>query len=385
MHGILEHLCALRRTARSANIGGMTDRPDHARRLARARLLAERAGFAGIYVAAGPNFRWLTGESAHPGGWPLWLSAVLVPVEGEPAMVVSRMHARIFDLDRCPVRAVFDYVDGEDPSGALRGAVAAAGLDGETVGAEDSLWFGDADLLATVVPGLRLRRAPEVFDRLRAVKDAFELEQLRIAAAAHDAGYRRAAEVIRPGVTVATAGAEIVRAMVEAGSEELSIVGTFAHLSDRRFAPGDVVDVDLFPGSHGGYRADTARNVFVGEPSADARRLYEATLAAYDAAIAAVRPGVAAEAIHHACAGAMRDAGYEQVWKVGHGVGLAPAHEPPLLQTGNEEPVEEGMVFTIDPGAFLARDTPIHVEDTVVVTADGCTPLNTFTRELLVV
>ena len=43
------------------------------------------------------------------------------------------------------------------------------------------------------------------------------------------------------------------------------------------------------------------------------------------------------------------------------------------------------MVFTIDPGAFFARDTPIHVEDTVVVTSSGCTPLNTFTRELLVV
>jgi Xaa-Pro dipeptidase len=73
------------------------------------------------------------------------------------------------------------------------------------------------------------------------------------------------------------------------------------------------------------------------------------------------------------------------VWKVGHGVGLSEAHEPPLLQLGNDEHLEEGMVFTIDPGAFFARNTPIHVEDTVVVTSSGCTPLNTFTRELLVV
>ena len=63
-------------------------------------------------------------------------------------------------------------------------------------------------------------------------------------------------------------------------------------------------------------------------------------------------------------------------------MGLGDAHEPPLLQTGNTDLIEEGMVFTIDPGAFVARDTPIHIEDTVVVTAVGCTALNTFTREL---
>jgi Xaa-Pro aminopeptidase len=358
---------------------------DHGRRFARARRLAAEEGLAGLYVTAGPNFRWLTGEAAHAGGWPLWLSAVVVPVNGEPAMAISKMHAEIFDLERCPVRSVFTYVDGDDPTPALRAAVEAAGLGREQVGVEDSLWFGDAELLATAVPAVRLRRATRVFDRMRAVKDDYELEQLRIAAGAHDAGYRRAAEVIRPGVTVAAAGAEIIAAMVEAGSEELSIVGAFKRLTDRRFASGDIVDVDLFPGSHGGYRADTARNVFLGEPTDEARRLYAATLAAYDAAVAAVRPGVTAESVHVACADAMREAGFEQVWKVGHGVGLAEAHEPPLLQLGNTEPLEEMMVFTIDPGAFIARNTPVHVEDTVVVTSTGCTPLNAFTRELLLV
>ena len=80
----------------------------------------------------------------------------------------------------------------------------------------------------------------------------------------------------------------------------------------------------------------------------------------------------------------MREAGYEQVWKVGHGVGLADSHEAPLLQTGNVEIIEENMVFTIDPGAFLTRATPIHIEDTVVVTSSGCESLNRFPREIQV-
>ncbi len=359
--------------------------PDLAKRLDRARQLADEAGLEALWIAAGPNFRWLTGESAHPGGWPLWLSAVLVPVDGEPALVVSEMHARIFDLDRIPVREVFTYVDGQDPTSAVRSAVGGARLERAEVGAEDSLWLGDVDLLSGAAPELRLRRANRVFDRLRAVKDAFEIGELRLAAAAHDAGYRRAVEVLRPGVTVARAGSEIIRAMVEAGSEELSIAGAFHRLTDRRFEAGEIVDVDLFPGSHGGYRADTARNVFLGEPTAEARRLYGATLHAYGAAVAAVRPGVTAESIHRACAAAMAEAGYEQIWKVGHGVGLGESHEPPLLQLGNLDPVVEGMAFTIDPGAFIARDIPIHIEDTVVVTATGCEALNTFPREPAIV
>lgn len=354
-------------------------------RFERLRALTREAGLAGAYVTAGANFRWLTGEQAHPGGWPLWLSAVLVPVDGAPALAISRMHAEIFDLERCPVQQIFSYVDGDDPAPALRAALAATGLAGESIAVEDTLWFGDVDLLATTAPGVQLRRATSVFTRLRAVKDAEEIEHLRLAAAAHDAGYRAARKILRPGITVADAGGQIVRAMLDAGSEELAIVGSFHHLSNREFERDEIVDVDLWPGSHGGYRADSARNVFLGEPTPAAERMYAATIRAYDAAIAAVRPGVPAESIHLACAEVMQDAGYEQVWKVGHGVGLAEIHEFPLLQLGNTVPIEAGMVFTIDPGAFIAQNTPIHIEDTVVVTERGCESMNAFPRDLLVI
>ena len=351
-------------------------------RLDRARRLAAAAGVDGLYITAGANFRWLTDEDAHPGGWPLWASIAIVPVEGEAAMVISRMHADIFSLERSPIEKVFDYVDGEDPIPALRAAFGVTGLSRGTVAVDDAMWFGDADLLATAMPEIRPRRASAVFDRLRAVKDADEIEHLRKASAAHDAGYARAREVIRPGVTVAEAGAEIVAAMTAAGSGDLALSGVFHDLSPRPFAAGEIVDVDLFPGSHGGYHADSARNLFLGEPSDEARRMYDATLRAWEASMAAVKPGVPAASVHRVCAEAMAEAGYEQVWKVGHGVGLAPIHEPPLLQDGNDEPLEAGMVFTIDPGAFIARNTPIHIEDTVVVTADGVESLTRFPRTL---
>lgn len=304
---------------------------------------------------------------------------MLVPVSETPSIVISKMHAKIFDTAALPGE-LFTYVDGEDPRPALRAAF--AGFERERIAAEDSLWFGDVDLLTSTLPELRLVREPGLFARLRAVKDAAEIDALRRASEAHDVGYATALEVCRPGASVPAAGAAIVAAMLAAGSEELAIAGTFHDLSARDFQAGQIVDVDLWPGSHRGYRADSARNVFLGEPSAEARRLYAATHAAYDAAMAAVRPGVALEDVHRACASVMADAGYEQVWKVGHGVGLADAHEPPLLQLGNADPVEAGMVFTIDPGAFIARDTPIHIEDTVLVTATGAESLTRFPRAL---
>lgn len=351
-------------------------------RFERARNLASEAELDGLYVTAGPNFSWLSGERAHPGGWPLWASGIVVPVDGEPAMVISKMHAEIFDLERSPIQHVFTYVDGEDPSPALRSAVASAGVTAGRLGADGALWLGDSDLLAAAAPELTVQWAPRIFDRLRAVKDADEIASLRRASEAHDAGYHAAQAVLRPGVTIAEAGYEIVRAMVDAGSEGLAIAGSFLQLTPQELVTGDIVDADLWPGSYDGYHADSARTFFLGEPTAEARRLYEATVLAYDAAIAAARPGVTAESIHVACIEVMSDAGFEQVWKVGHGVGLADSHEQPLLQMGNTDPVEVGMVFTIDPGAFFARATPIHIEDTVVVTETGCESLNAFSREI---
>jgi Xaa-Pro aminopeptidase len=351
-------------------------------RFERARRLASETQLDGLYVTAGPNFRWLSGERAHPGGWPLWASAIVVPVDGQPAMVISKMHAEIFDLESSPIQQIFTYVDGEDPSPALRAAISSAGVTAGRLGADSALWLGDSDLLAAAVPELRVQLAPRVFDRLRAVKDADEIASLRRACEAHDAGYRAAQAVLRPGVTVAEAGYEIVRAMVDAGSEGLAIAGSFLELTPRELAAGEIVDADLWPGSYNGYHADSARTFFLGEPNAVARRLYEATVRAYDAAMAAVRPGVTAESIHMACIEVMSEAGFEQVWKVGHGVGLAESHEQPLLQLGNTDPVEAGMVFTIDPGAFFARATPIHIEDSVVVTETGCESLNAFSREI---
>jgi Xaa-Pro aminopeptidase len=359
--------------------------PDYNARWDKARKLARETGVEALHVMSGPNFRWLSGMVPHAGGWPVWAMCVVLPVDGEPAMLITQMHADLLDLEHCPVKKVEVYMDGQDPVPALRRIYESAGLAHASIGVEDSLWFGDVELIRSAAPDAKLRRTQAIFDELRSVKDADEIALIRRAAQIHDLGYAAARNAIRAGTTVGRAGLEIMTAMVDAGDETMQIAGAFTRLSNREFQKGDVVDVDLWPGSFAGYRADSARNVFVGEPSDEAVNLYELTRKAYAAAVAAVRPGVPAEEVHRACQEVIESGGRKQVWKVGHGVGLNDGHEAPLLQRGNKRLLEPGMVFTIDPGVFIRRDVPIHIEDTVVVTAAGCESLNAYTHELVVV
>jgi Xaa-Pro aminopeptidase len=294
------------------------------------------------------------------------------------------MHADIFDLSTWGSNRVFTYVDGEDPSSALRAAFAGSRIGNLPVGVEDSMWYGDAELIRANFPESTLRRAQPILDGLRSVKDAGEIQHLRLAAAAHDAGYRAAAQNIRAGVSFAEAASAILGAMNEAGSEDTQMAGSFTRIRARRFSSDEIVDVDLWPGSSGGYHADSARNVFIGDPSLEMHKVYGVVREAYAAAAAAVRPGIPAEAIHNAATDVISAAGLSQVWKIGHGVGLADQHEAPLLQRGNRQPLKAGMVVTIDPGVFVARNTPVHIEDTVLVTDDGYESLNKYPHDMIV-
>src|SRR5207248_8194689 len=107
------------------------------------------------------------------------------------------------------------------------------------VGVEDSLWFGDAELLRASFPAMRLSRGQPILDDLRSVKDAHEIHQLRIAATAHDAGYQAAATSIRAGASLAESAGAILSAMNRAGSEDTQMAGSFTRIRERRFQPGE--------------------------------------------------------------------------------------------------------------------------------------------------
>jgi Xaa-Pro aminopeptidase len=132
-----------------------------------------------------------------------------------------------------------------------------------------------------------------------------------------------------------------------------------------------------FGGVLDGYCCDLTRTVAVGQPSAEARRVYQAVRDAQQAAIAAVRPGIAASAIDAAARDVLVDRGLGEAFGhgTGHGLGLDVHEEPRITRHRPDTPLvqlEPGMVFTVEPGAYLAGWGGVRIEDDVLVTETGC-------------
>jgi len=143
-----------------------------------------------------------------------------------------------------------------------------------------------------------------------------------------------------------------------------------------------------FGGVLDGYCSDLTRTVAVGTPDAEARRVHAAVLEAQQAAIAAVRPGVHASSIDAVARTILEHHGLGDAFGhgTGHGLGLDVHEQPRITRPRPDMPpvtLAPGMVFTIEPGAYLAGWGGVRIEDDVLVTDAGCDVLTPGRRDLL--
>ena len=230
-----------------------------------------------------------------------------------------------------------------------------------------------------------------IVERLRIIKDAHEIEMLRRGAQLLSPV---AADIIndaKAGMKEQELAAKIDWRIKSAGFERCSfetIVASgpnsalpHAHPGERVLREGDLVVLD-FGGVYGGYCVDLTRTVALGQPDAEMARVYEAVLEAQRAAIAAVKPGVRAGDIDAAARSTLARHGLAEAFghSTGHGLGVE-IHETPRIGPRREaigdepappdEAIEPGMVFTIEPGAYLPGWGGVRIEDDVLVTSDG--------------
>lgn len=375
----------------------MSEQPsyDYPHRLERARQLMSQSGLDALYVKAGPNMRYFAGWSAFVGGWPIWLSALILPASGDPTFLMSSMHNDIFQCTDSWLKDgdVRTHLDGDEIAGELREVLREKGLLGGRLGVEDDLGYAEYDLLGQADPNIQVQRAGFAFDSLRQKKDAGEVEAIRKATAITSVGHARAAEVVREGLPEYQAAMAMITAMLDGGAEDIScgMHGRFLKLRTTEFKRGDVVDIDM-GARWDGYGCDYARTIFVGQPEEEYAKAYKLCAECFEATLEMVRPGIEAQEVHRFAINYMKkraiwDGGWP-VWKIGHGVGLTQVHEAPLVQDGATLILEPGMVFVIDPGCFIPnqeRDLPIHIESPVVVTETGAEDLTTYTMDLVVV
>ncbi|NLG47711.1 Xaa-Pro peptidase family protein [Gordonia sp. (in: high G+C Gram-positive bacteria)] len=360
----------------------------YARRLQRAAELTRDAGFDAIVVGTGPDFRYLTGSDAETFER---LTALVIPASGAVRVVTARLElaslreSAIGDLGL----EVADWVDGDDPY-----ALALAGL-----GDDAKLAVSDALPALHLVPlGDRTSVAPQlatpVLRELRMIKDDAELAALRRAGAAIDRVHARMGEFLKPGRTEAAVAADIDAAIRAEGHDlaEFIIVGSGPNGADphhehsaREIQADDIVVIDIGGPVHPGYNSDSTRTYCFAAPRPDIAEAYAALERAQAAAVAAVRPGATAESIDAAAREILVDAGLGDkfIHRTGHGIGLS-VHEEPYIVAGNHDVLREGMAFSVEPGVYFAGDWGARIEDIVIVTSDGCEPVNTRPHHLVI-
>ncbi|MBI3688175.1 MAG: aminopeptidase P family protein [Actinobacteria bacterium] len=363
-------------------------------RVDRAQQAAGRAGLDALLLTPGADLRYLTGYAAMPLER---LTCLVVPAAGRPFLVVPLLErpAALASPAADLGIEIIGWAETDDPYRLLADLLRRQlGRATDRVGMADRMWLEQALRLRDAL-GAGVGLAGEVMRGLRVRKSPAEIEALARAAAAIDRVHARIGEWLRPGRTEAQVGRDIAEAIVGEGHVRADFVivgsgpnGASPHheLSDRVIAPGDPVVVDIGGTTAEGYCSDSTRTYVVGgTPDPELVRCYAVLAQAQEAACDAIAPGVSCQHIDAVARQVITDAGYgaQFVHRTGHGIGLE-SHEDPYLVAGNEDPLEPGMTFSVEPGIYLAGRHGARIEDICVCTEDGGRRLNLTSRELSV-
>jgi Xaa-Pro aminopeptidase len=344
----------------------------------------------GVDMAAfGPtaNMRYLLGFAPHADERP----CLLLVAQQAVRMVVPSLNAEETAAHTEGIELVA-WEDAQGPQQALQQALSS--LPRPRYLAVDGAMRADFLLLlqGAATPEEAQPAAP-LLAPLRQRKSAAEIETLARAAAQADRVMQAAIDACRPGVTEAEVAWAAEDAFRLDGADEVIFTlvasgpnGAYPHhhSGKRPLQDGDAIVIDV-GASLNGYKSDITRMAFLGEPPAEFTKAYQAVLEANERARAAVRPGVTAQEIDQAARSSLEAAGYGEyfVHRTGHGLGLE-VHEPPWITATNEQVLEEGMVFSIEPGIYFSGQFGVRIEDIVVVIESGVRNLTGFDHQLVI-
>ncbi|HEY2845659.1 MAG TPA: Xaa-Pro peptidase family protein [Bryobacteraceae bacterium] len=248
--------------------------------------------------------------------------------------------------------------------------------------------------LKTALPsGVALHPVAGIVETLRMTKSPTEIEQIRKSVLLNSEAYARTLRRVRLGMRERDVAAELDYQMRIFGAEKPAfdtIVASgertalpHASPTGRRLEENDLLLIDM-GACLDGYMSDMTRMAFMGFPNKRVRGLYAGVLEAQLAAIAVVRPGVTAARVDAAAREVLKRHALDHyfVHSTGHGLGIE-IHENPRIGKKDQTRLAAGMAITIEPGAYIEGWGGVRIEDTVLVTANGCEVLTPTTKEFV--
>jgi len=235
--------------------------------------------------------------------------------------------------------------------------------------------------------------AGELMAALRMRKSADEIEALAIAAAMADRALLVGVEHCTPGVTEREVAGRIADSFRAQGADEVNFTivgsgpnGAFPHhtFSDRRMERGDMIILDI-GATLNGYHSDVTRALHLGAPTGEEAAVYDAVMEANRRGREAAVAGARARDVDRAARSVIEKAGYgpQFLHRTGHGLGLE-THESPWITSESDTVLEPGMVFSVEPGIYLAGRFGVRIEDIVVVTEGASRSLCGLDRAMIV-
>ena len=360
-------------------------------RFAEYRLLARTLGVDAVALVPGPNFTRVMGHEFHSNERPL---VIVIPADGPPAAVVPELELGSWGplgFDG-PTHAWRDQTGYTDAFAAL-----ARDVPIDTLAVEGQVMRVFVHhALKDAYGAIDIRDCETEISALRITKSASDIAAIERAVAISESALEEVLATVAAGQTEREIETRLLGALFANGAEGLAFppivaaadnsANSHAHARpDYRIRPGDALLLD-FGARWRGFCADMTRTVFVGEPSPEARDVYETVLAANQAGHAATRPGATAHQIDDAVISVLEASAYADriVTKTGHGIGRD-VHEAPYIMRGNQTILEPGCVFTNEPGLYAQGKFGVRIEDVVLVTDTGSRSLTGFPKELRVI
>lgn len=287
---------------------------------------------------------------------------------------------------------VYGWFDGDIFTDTVKKAFEEQGLIGKTIAVNST---ERAFIILQIMEKVDVKfvNGKPALEGMRMIKDDEELNNLRMAARITDESYDELLKFIKPGIKEADIARKMNEIFKEKGADEgFTMVcsgpnSSYPHYNDdqRVIQEKDIIVLD-WGCKYKNMCADMSRTVFVGGITDEERKVYEIVKASQEAGEKAAVKGAYIPDVDKAAREIIEKSGYGKYFftRLGHGIGYS-VHEAPDIKASNPINLEKGMVFSIEPGIYLAGNFGIRIENIVAVTENGNEVLNKASKEIQII